>query len=90
MEIQYSEKGRKTMINYFRMKKNEWKLKGMLYGIIVELVENQKDIIAMIQKLYISSQDTSQEDFQKELVKQIASLAHDQVVREREAEKEMS
>lgn len=78
------------MINYFRMKKNEWKLKGMLYGIIVELVENQKDIIAMIQKLYISLKDTSQEDFQKELIKQIASLAHDQVVREREAEKEMS
>ena len=78
------------MINYFRMKKNEWKFKGMLYGIIVELVENQKDIIAMIQKLYISLKDTSQEDFQKELVKQIASLAHDQAVREREAEKEMS
>lgn len=78
------------MINYFRMKKNEWKLKGIFYGIIVELVENQKDIIAMIQKLYISLKDTSQEDFQKELVKQIASLAHDQVVREREAEKEMS
>lgn len=78
------------MINYFRMKKNEWKLKGMFYGIIVELVENQKDIIAMIQKLYISLKDTYQEDFQKELIKQIASLAHDQVVREREAEKEMS
>lgn len=90
MEIQCSEKGRKTMINYFRMKKNEWKLKGMFYGIIVELVENQKDIIAMIQKLYISLKDISQEDFQKELIKQIASLAHDQVVREREAEKEMS
>lgn len=31
------------MKNYFKMKKNKWKVKAMLYGLIVEPSENQKE-----------------------------------------------
>lgn len=36
------ERSIKNMIkNYFTMKKNEWKLKGMVYGIIATFIDNQ-------------------------------------------------
>lgn len=73
------------MRNYFRMKKNEWKVKAMFYGLIVELAENQKDIIALVQNLYLGLKDTPVEELRSELTKHIAEFAHDQAVKEREA-----
>lgn len=36
--------------NYFRMKKNEWKIKAMIYSTIATLIDNQKDILELLQK----------------------------------------
>lgn len=75
------------MIRYFMMKRNEWKVKAMLYGTIVSIMDENKDIIGFVQKLYVALKDVPMEDLRKELISNIAQLAHEQAVKEREAEK---
>ncbi len=64
------------MITYFKMKKNEWKVKATIYGIIASVMDNQKEIIEFVQKLYDSLKNVSAEDMQKELITKIAELVH--------------
>ncbi len=64
------------MFTYFKMKKNEWKVKATIYGIIASVMDNQKEIIEFVQKLYDSLKDVSAEDMQKELITKIAELVH--------------
>ena len=33
------------MIKYFKLKRNEIKVKAMLYEVIVNVIDNQKDLI---------------------------------------------
>lgn len=63
--------------NWIKMKKNEWKVKGQIYGIIASVMDNQKDIFSFLQKLYISLKDVSVEDMQKELISKIVELVHE-------------
>ena len=48
------KKGKYIMITYFiRMKRNEWKVKAMLYGTIAQIMDNQdqiKDMINLVKK----------------------------------------
>lgn len=46
------------MINYFKMKKNEWKIKAQFYGMISHLIDDQKDVIETLEKLFDSLKDT--------------------------------
>ncbi len=64
------------MITYFKMKKNEWKVKATLYKMIASIMDNQKGIIEFAQKLFLSLKDVSIEDMQEELISKIAELAH--------------
>lgn len=75
------------MITYFRMKKNEWKVKALFYGLIVNVMNEQTDIIELIQKLYTSLKDVPADQLRSELMGKIAELAHQQAVKERETEK---
>lgn len=75
------------MITYFRMKKNEWKVKALFYGLIVNVMNEQTDIIEFIQKLYTSLKDVPADQLRSELMGKIAELAHQQAVKERETEK---
>ena len=75
------------MKNYIKMKKNEWKVKSMFYGFILELTENQKDLIDLIQNLYLTLKDTPVEELKSEMTRHIAELAHEQAVKERQAKK---
>ena len=45
------------MIAYLKMKRNEWKVKAYLYGMIANVIDNQKDIIAVLEKLYVALKD---------------------------------
>lgn len=65
------------MITYFKMKKNEWKVKNAIYGMIASAMNNRKEIIEFVQKLYVSLKDVPAEDLQKELISKIAELVHD-------------
>jgi len=58
------------------MKKNEWKVKAAIYEMIASIMDNQKDIVEMAQKLFVSLKDVSVEDMQQELISKIAELVH--------------
>lgn len=67
------------MITYFRMKRNEWKVKAMFYGTIARLMDSQneiKDIINFAKKLYEELKDIPTEDLQKEFISKLAEIIH--------------
>ena len=69
------------MFTYFRMKRNEWKVKEIFYGAIVQLMDNQdeiKDMINLIKKLYEELKDIPAEDLQKEFVSKLAEIVHNE------------
>lgn len=64
------------MINYFRMKKAEWKIKATLFGAIAGIIDNQKEVLELLHKMYIAFKDVPAEDLQKELVAKLAEIIH--------------
>ena len=69
------------MITYFRMKRNEWKVKAMLYGTIAQIMDNQdeiKDMINLVKRLYEELKDVPTEDLQKEFVSVLAEIIHNE------------
>ena len=69
------------MITYFRMKRNEWKVKAMLYGTIAQIMDNQdeiKDMINLVNRLYEELKDVPTEDLQKEFVSALAEIIHNE------------
>lgn len=69
------------MITYFRMKRNEWKVKAMFYGTIARLMDSQneiKDIINFAKKLYEELKDIPAEDLQKEFIGKLAEIIHNE------------
>ena len=71
-----TNKGEDTMIKeYFRMKKNERKVKAQIYGIIATLMDNQKDIADFIKKFYESLKNVPADEFKEMFVTKIVELA---------------
>ena len=69
------------MFTYFKMKRNEWKVKKMFYGAIVQLMDNQdeiKDMINLVKRLYEELKDVPTEDLQKEFVSALAEIIHNE------------
>ena len=69
------------MFTYFKMKKNEWTVKKMFYGAIVQRMDNQdeiKDMINLVKKLYEELKDIPAEDLQKEFVGKLAEIIHNE------------
>ena len=69
------------MITYFKMKRNEWKVKTMFYGAIVQLMDNQDEIkgmINLVKKLYEELKDIPAEDLQKEFIGKLAEIIHNE------------
>ena len=69
------------MFTYFKMKKNEWTVKKMFYGAIVQLMDNQdeiKDMINLVKRLYEELKDVSTEDLQKEFIGKLAEIIHNE------------
>lgn len=67
------------MITYFRMKKNEWKVKAMFYGTIAQIMDNQNEImdaLNLVKKLYEELKDVPTEDLQKEFISKLAEIIH--------------
>ena len=63
------------------MKKNEWTVKKMFYGAIVQLMDNQdeiKNMINLVKKLYEELKDIPAEDLQKEFVGKLAEIIHNE------------
>ena len=69
------------MFTYFRMKRNEWTVKKMFYGAIVQLMDNQDEIkgmINLVKKLYEELKDIPAEDLQKEFIGKLAEIIHNE------------
>ena len=69
------------MFTYFEYKKNEWKVKAMLYGTIVQIMDNQdeiKDMIDLVKRLYEELKDVPTDDLQKEFVSALAEIIHNE------------
>lgn len=64
------------LINWYRAKKAELKVKAMFWGTIAGIIDNQKSIITMIQTLFNELKNVPAEDLQSELVSKIAELVH--------------
>lgn len=65
------------MINFIRMKRAEWKVKAMFYGTIAALLDNQKEIAELLQKMYVALKDVSADDLQKEFISKLAEIIHE-------------
>ena len=48
------------MITYFKMKRNEWKVKAQFYKMLAYVIDNQKDIITSLEKLFAALKDDQQ------------------------------
>lgn len=64
------------MINYFRMKKAEWKIKATFLGAIASIIDNQKEVLNLLQKIYIALKDVPVEDLQKEFVTKLTEIIY--------------
>ena len=66
---------------YITYKRNEWKVKAMLYGTIAQIMDNQdeiKDMINLVKRLYEELKDVPTEDLQKEFVSALAEIIHNE------------
>ena len=69
------------MIEYITYKKNEWKVKAMLYATIAQIMDNQdeiKDMLDLVKRLYEELKDVPTEDLQKEFVSALAEIIHNE------------
>ena len=66
------------MSTYLKMKKNEWKVKAFLYGSVAALLDNQKDVLEWIQKLYIALKDVPADELQREFVTRLTETIHEE------------
>ena len=69
------------MFKYIEYKKNEWKVKAMFYGTIIQIMDNQneiKDMLDLVKRLYGELKDVPTEDLQKEFVSSLAEIIHNE------------
>lgn len=66
------------MFKYFKMKRNEWKIKAAIYGIIASVMDNQQEIIEAVKKIFLSLKDISAEDMQQEFISKITELIYEE------------
>lgn len=75
------------IIKWFKNKVMEIEMKHALYSTIEEFAKEQEDIIKFVKNLYVVLKDVPVEELRKELISNIAHLAHDEAVKQRETEK---
>ena len=64
--------------NYIKMKKSEWKVKAMFYSTIAALIDNQKEVLVLLQKMYTALKDVPAEELQKEFISKLAEIIHNE------------
>ncbi len=64
------------LINWYKAKKAEIKVKAVFYGAIAGIIDNRSPIITMIQTLFTELKDVPAEELRSELIGKIAELAH--------------
>ena len=73
------------MFKYIEYKKNEWKVKAMLYGTVAQIMDNQdeiKDMLDLVKRLYEELKNVPTEDLQKEFVSALAEIIHNEEMKD--------
>lgn len=65
------------MINYFRMKKNEWKIKNIVYKMILSFIDEKSNMVDLLKKLYITLKDVPIDDLREEFVSKLVEIVHE-------------
>ena len=66
---------------YITYKKNEWTVKAIFYGTIIQIMDNQdeiKDMLDLVKRLYEELKDVPTEDLQKEFVSKLSEIIHNE------------
>lgn len=50
----------------------------MFYGTIAALMEQQKDILEVLQKMYVAFKDVPAEELRNELISKLAEMVHEE------------
>lgn len=66
------------MIQYIKMKKKEWKIKTMFYGVIAAVADNQKEIAKLLQNLYVALKDVPADKLREEFIHKLAEIIHEE------------
>ncbi|MDE6924895.1 MAG: hypothetical protein K2P59_06475 [Acetatifactor sp.] len=64
------------MLNYIKMKRNQWKVRAALYGAAATIIDDRKEILELLQKMYAALKDVPPEELREELVSRLAELIH--------------
>ena len=71
------------LINWYRAKKAELKVKAMFWGMLAGIIDNQKPIIDMIGGLYNELKCVSPEELRSEIISKMAEIIHNERENER-------
>ena len=71
------------LINWYRAKKAELKVKAMFWGMLAGIIDNQKPIIDMIGGLYNELKGVSPEELRSEFISKMAEIIHNERKNER-------
>lgn len=71
------------MIQYIKMKKMEIEIKLALYGYVLGVLHEKKEIMELGKKLYETLKESSPDDIKESFINAIAELAHEQVIQEK-------
>lgn len=59
------------MFSYFKMKKNEWKVKSAIYGAIAAYLDNQDGVLNFFKEMYESMKDVNSDEIKEMLVSKV-------------------
>lgn len=66
------------MITYFKMKKKEWEIKLIFYKALITIIEEKKDILDLLHKMYIALKDVPVDELQKEFISNLVEIIHNE------------
>ena len=67
------------MIKYlFRKKKAEWKVKALIYETLGSFLDNQKELMDFVRRLYTALKDVPAENLQQELIAKFADIIREE------------
>lgn len=64
------------MPSYIRMKRNQWKVRAALYAAAATVIDDHKEILALLQRMYTALKDVPPEDLREALVSRMAEMIH--------------
>ena len=64
------------MLSYIKMKRNQWKVRAALYAAAATVIDDRREILALLQRMYTALKDVPPEELREELVSCLAGMIH--------------